>query len=72
MTLRLHIESLSLEGVDVPRSQRPHQLQEALEAELVRLLMVNGVPELLRQEVDTEAADELDVGGKLILIDLGR
>ena len=48
MTLRLHIESLSLAGVDVLRSQRS-QLQAALEAELVRLLTVHGVPESLQQ-----------------------
>lgn len=48
MTLKLHIESLALEGVDVPRSQRPH-LQAALEAELARLMMVYGVPEALQR-----------------------
>ena len=48
MKLRLHIESLSLVGVDVPRSQRP-QLQAALEAELSRLFRAHGLPQSLRQ-----------------------
>lgn len=48
MTLRLHIDSLSLTGVEVPRRQRP-QLQAALAAELARLLTEHGVPSSLRQ-----------------------
>ena len=72
MTLRLHIESLSLEGVDVPRSQRP-QLQAALEAELVRLLTVHGVPEALQQggRIGKLPAN-LTVEGKLNPTELGE
>ena len=42
MTLQLQIESLSLTGVDLPRSQQS-ELQAALEAELARLLGVYGI-----------------------------
>ena len=72
MTLRLHIESLSLEGVDVPRSQRP-QLQAALEAELVRLLTVHGVPDSLQQggRIPKLPAN-LTVGRKLSPAELGE
>lgn len=48
MTLHLHIESLSLAGVDISASQRP-QLQAALQAELARLFTVHGVPASLQQ-----------------------
>ena len=48
MTLHLHIESLSLEGGNISRSQRP-QLQAALEAELARLFTAHGVPKSLHQ-----------------------
>jgi hypothetical protein len=47
VTLKLHIESISLEGVDVSRSQR-HQLHAALETELTRLLTVQGVSQSLQ------------------------
>jgi len=43
MTLHLHIDQISLEGLDIPRSQRP-QLQAALEQELSRLLTTQGIP----------------------------
>lgn len=46
MSLRLQIDSLALTGLIIPRSQRP-QLQAALEAELTRLLEINGIPESL-------------------------
>lgn len=48
MTLRLHIESLSLTGVEISRRQRP-QLQAALAAELSRLFTVHGVPESMQR-----------------------
>ena len=47
MTLQLQIESLSLTGVDLPRSQQS-ELQAALEAELARLLGVYGIPKGLQ------------------------
>ncbi|MGB3653857.1 MAG: hypothetical protein WBA41_21955 [Rivularia sp. (in: cyanobacteria)] len=43
MNLKLNIEQIILEGVDVPRSQRP-RLQAAVSAELSRLLTEKGVP----------------------------
>ena len=43
MSLHLHIDQISLEGVDIPRSQRP-QLQVALEEELSRLLTTQDIP----------------------------
>lgn len=49
MTLQLQIESLSLTGVDLPRSQQS-ELQAALEAELARLLRVYGIPKGLQVE----------------------
>ena len=48
MTLHLHIDSLSLAGVKIPRNQRP-QLQAALETELARLCAVHGIPESWQQ-----------------------
>jgi hypothetical protein len=41
MTLKLHIESIALEGVNISRRQR-RQLHAALEAELTRLLTASG------------------------------
>ncbi|MDY6898118.1 MAG: hypothetical protein SWZ49_08560 [Cyanobacteriota bacterium] len=43
MNIKLNIEQIILEGVDVPRSQRP-RLQAAVSAELSRLLTEKGVP----------------------------
>lgn len=48
MTLHLHIDSLSLAGVKIPKNQRP-QLQAALETELARLCAVHGIPESWQQ-----------------------
>ncbi len=48
MTLHLHIDSLALSGVKVPRNERP-RLRAAFEAELSRLMAVHGVPDALRQ-----------------------
>ena len=48
MTLHLHIDSLSLAGIKIPRNQRP-QPQAALEAELARLCAVHGIPESWQQ-----------------------
>jgi hypothetical protein len=42
MNIRLHIEGLVLDGVDVPPEQR-HLLQVSVEAELARLLASRGV-----------------------------
>jgi hypothetical protein len=42
MTINLHIERLILDGVDVPHDQRP-VLQAAVQAELARLLVADGV-----------------------------
>ena len=43
MKIHLTIDQISLEGIDLPRSQRP-QLQAALEAEISRLFMLHGIP----------------------------
>ncbi|MDJ0737538.1 MAG: hypothetical protein QNJ47_26315 [Nostocaceae cyanobacterium] len=43
MNLKLNIEQIILEGVDLPRSQRS-RLQAAVETELLRLLSENGLP----------------------------
>ncbi|HRJ53113.1 MAG TPA: hypothetical protein PLE99_10110 [Candidatus Thiothrix moscowensis] len=42
MNINLHIERLVLEGVDLPRHQRP-LLQAAVEGELARLLAEGGL-----------------------------
>ena len=42
MDINVHVERLILEGVDVPRAQRP-LLQAAVEAELGRLLTAEGL-----------------------------
>ena len=43
MNINIEIERLILEGVSIPRHQRL-QLQAAIEAELARLVTVNGLP----------------------------
>ncbi len=43
MNINIEIERLILEGVSIPRSQYP-KLQAAIEAELGRLVTVNGLP----------------------------
>ena len=47
MNINIEIERLILEGVSIPRSQRP-LLQAAVEAELSRLFSVNGLPPSLK------------------------
>jgi hypothetical protein len=48
MNVRLHIDRLVLEGVNVSAAGRPH-LQAAIEAELTRLIAAGGIsPELAR------------------------
>ncbi|WP_413167463.1 hypothetical protein ACL6C3_12375 [Capilliphycus salinus ALCB114379] len=47
MKLEIQIERLILSGVDVSSSQRV-KLQAAIEAELARLVRVNGLPEHLQ------------------------
>ncbi|HEY9695885.1 MAG TPA: hypothetical protein V6D10_01245 [Trichocoleus sp.] len=42
MNINLHIDRLILDGLPIPHSQRP-LLQAAVEAELTRLLTVNGL-----------------------------
>ncbi len=42
MNVSLHIERLVLEGIDLPHAERP-LLQEALQAELGRLLAEGGI-----------------------------
>jgi hypothetical protein len=44
MNLELHIESLVIDGLDIPHAQRP-ALKATLEAELSRLLAENGLGE---------------------------
>jgi hypothetical protein len=44
MNIDLHIETLVIDGLDIPHSQRP-ALKAALEAELTRLLAENGLGE---------------------------
>lgn len=50
MTFHLHIDHIALEGLDIPRHQRP-QLQAALEQELGRLLTTQGIPPGLQHDV---------------------
>ena len=47
MNINIQIERLILEGVSLPRSQRI-QLQAAVEAELSRLFLENGLPPSLK------------------------
>ena len=46
MSVRLHIDRLVLDGIDVRHADRPH-LQSAIESELARLIAAGGLsPEL--------------------------
>jgi len=47
MNIELHIERLILDGLPIERSQGPH-LQAAVEAELTRLLIENGLAAYLQ------------------------
>ncbi len=72
MTLQLQIESLSLTGVDVSRSQQS-ELQAALEAELARLLRVQGVPPGLRDGANiAQLPINLALAGKASPRELGE
>jgi hypothetical protein len=46
MNIKLHIERLILDGVNIPRSQR-RLLQASVESELTRLFTKGGVPQHL-------------------------
>ncbi|MGC1306300.1 MAG: hypothetical protein WA885_03665 [Phormidesmis sp.] len=48
MHINLHIDQITLEGIDLPRSQRP-QLQAALREELMRLFNTQGIPDSLQK-----------------------
>lgn len=48
MNLKLHINNITLEGLSVPRGQRP-QLQAAVAAELSRLFTTHGIPKTVQQ-----------------------
>jgi hypothetical protein len=63
MTIHLHINQISIQGLDIPRHQRP-QLQAALEAELGRLLTTQGIPPGLRHGVDISRLPGLTLTGK--------
>jgi len=72
MTLHLHIDQIFLEGVDIPRSQRP-QLQAALEEELSRLLTTQDIsPAMQTERYIPRLPANLTITGKPNPIQLGQ